>query len=173
MPDKKAKMLLCATSRLILELLRENSRSTISEIATTVGVSRPTVSYHIEQLQKKGFIRRFTIDINPNADLRPAGVRAMFDLRLRRSVCGIIFAFVTDWKEVVSAWSTSGSIDMKILIEAADQQTIETLRDRLARHPEVVSLTTTMILKTWCERISGIYETAPEGYLISRKRELA
>ena len=34
------------------------------------------------------------------------------------------------------------------------------------------SLTTTMILKTWCERISGIRETAPEGYVITRNGEL-
>jgi Lrp/AsnC family leucine-responsive transcriptional regulator len=159
---------ICATGRMILELLRENSRATVSEIAATVGVSRTTVSYHIQQFVERGYIRRFTIDIDPDVDIRPSGVRAMFDIRLRRKTCVTIFASVSKWKEVVSAWSTSGSIDMRILIEAADQSIVEELRDRLARHPEVASLTTTMVLKTWCERISGIHETAPEGYRILR-----
>jgi Lrp/AsnC family leucine-responsive transcriptional regulator len=57
---------------------------------------------------------------------------------------------------------------MRILIEAADQSQVEQLRDRLARHPEVASLVTTFVLKTWCERISGIHESAPQGYTITR-----
>ena len=61
---------------------------------------------------------------------------------------------------------------MRVLVEAADQGIIEDLRDRLARHPEVTSLTTTMVLKTWCERISGIHETAPRGYVITREPEM-
>ena len=160
---------LCATSKLVLELLRQNSRSTVTEIAATVGVSKTTVSYHIDQLLARGYIRRFTVDIDPKLNLRPTGVRAMFDLRLRRNVCGIIFSFISDWKEVVAAWSTSGSVDMRILIEAVDQTFIEELRDRLARHPEVASLTTTLVLKTWCERTSRIHETAPEEYVITRR----
>lgn len=160
---------LCATSQLVLELLRQNSRSTVTEIAATVGVSKTTVSYHIDQLLARGYIRRFTVDIDPKLNLRPTGVRAMFDVRLRRNVCGIIFSFISDWKEVVAAWSTSGSVDMRVLIEAVDQTLIEELRDRLARHPEVASLTTTLVLKTWCERTSRIHETAPEEYVITRR----
>lgn len=160
---------LCATSRMVLELLRQNSRSTVSEMAAIVGTSRTTVSYHIDQLVERGFIRRFTVDIDPDLDVRPSGVRAMFDVRLRRKICGMVFSSISDWKEVVSVWSTSGSIDMRVLIEAADQSIVEELRDRLARHPEVASLTTTMILKTWCERISGIHEMAPKDYVILRK----
>ena len=162
-----------ATGRMILELLRENSRASVSEIAAEVGVSRTTVTYHIDRLVESGYIRRFTIDIDPDVDTRPTGVRAMFDVRLHRKICGIVFSSISSWKEVVSVWSTSGSVDRRILIEAADQSIVEELRDRLARHPEVASLTTTMVLKTWCERISGIHETAPEGYVITNTTRAA
>lgn len=162
-------MRLSPTDRMILELLRENARRSLTEIAGLVGLSRPTVRHHIEKLQREGVIRRFTIDIDaPEAGL-PRGVRAMFDVRLRRNVCGIVYASIQNWSELVSCWSVSGSVDMRVLVEAADQSIIEDLRDRLARHPEVASLTTTMILKTWCERISGIAEQAPEEYVITRR----
>ena len=164
-------MRLSPTDRLILELLRENARRSLTEIAGIVNLSRPTVRHHIEKLQREGVIRRFTIDIEaPDASL-PGGVRAMFDVRLRRNVCGMVYGSIRHWSELVSCWSVSGSIDMRVLLEAADQSIIEDLRDRLARHPEVASLTTTMILKTWCERISGIAETTPEDYVITRKGE--
>lgn len=162
-------MRLSSTDRIILELLRQNARRSLTEISAIVGLSRPTVRHHVDKLVDAGVIRRFTVEIETPDDSRPAGIRAMFDVRLRRNVCGKVYASIAHWNELVSCWSTSGSIDMRVLVEAADQSTIEDLRDRLARHPEVVSLTTTMILKTWCERISGIHETAPEDYVITRR----
>lgn len=164
-------MRLTATDRMILELLRENGRRSLTEISAVVGLSRPTVRHHIDKLVEGKVIRRFTIEVDRAEEGRPSGVRAMFDLRLRRNVCGMVFGSISNWPELVSAWSTAGSTDMRVLVEAADQIIIENLRDRLARHPEVASLTTTMVLKTWCERISGIHETAPEGYVITRKQE--
>ena len=164
-------MRLSPVDKMILQLLREDGRRTVTEIAALVGLSRPTVRHHMDKLIEGGVIRRFTIEIATPTDERPTGVRAIFDLRLRRNVCGIVFSSISHWKELVSAWSTSGSTDMRVLVEAADQSIIEDLRDRLARHPEVASLTTTMVLKTWCERISGIQETAPEEYVITRKGE--
>lgn len=165
-------MKLGPTDRMILQLLRENARRSLTEISQLVGVSRPTVRHHVDRLVREKIIRRFTIEIDQSEDDRPSGVRAIFEVRLRRNVCGKVFASISHWSELVSCWSTSGSIDMRVLVEAADQTMIEDLRDRLARHPEVASLTTTMVLKTWCERISGIKETVPEGYVISREPEL-
>jgi Lrp/AsnC family leucine-responsive transcriptional regulator len=164
-------MKLSPTDKMILQLLREDGRRSVTEIAAIVGLSRPTVRHHMDKLVREGVIRRFTVEITTQTDERPQGVRAMFDVRLRRNVCGVVFSSISHWSELVSAWSTSGSTDMRVLVEAADQSIIEDLRDRLARHPEVASLTTTMVLKTWCERISGIHETAPEEYVITRKGE--
>ena len=165
-------MRLSPTDKMILQLLRENARRSLTEIAGLVGLSRPTVRHHVDKLIREKVIRRFTIEIDSIDESRPSGVRAMFDVRLKRNVCGKLYASISNWSELVSCWSTSGSVDMRILVEASDQTIIEDLRDRLARHPEVASLTTTMVLKTWCERISGIHETAPEGYVITREGEV-
>ena len=162
-------MKLTKTDRVILELLRENSRRSITEIAAILDLSRPTVKHHVDKLSQENVIRRFTIEIDTPDEQRPQGIRAMFDVRLRRNVCGMVYSSISHWSELVSCWSTSGSTDMRVLVEAADQTILEDLRDRLARHPEVQSLTTTMVLKTWCERISGIQERAPEEFVITRK----
>lgn len=162
-------MKLTQTDKIILELLRENGRRSLTEIAAIVGLSRPTVRHHVDKLVDQGVIRRFTIDVDTKDTAMPKGIRAMFDVRLKRNVCGIVYSSISGWSELVSCWSTSGSMDMRVLVEAADQTIIEELRDRLARHPEVATLTTTMVLKTWCERISGIHETTPEEYVISRR----
>lgn len=148
-----AKKPLSVTGKRVLELLREDGRRTVSDMAARLGVSRPTVSYHMDQLRAHGYIRRFTIEPGPAAaDTGPPGFRAMFDLKLRRNASAHVIDAISGWDELCGAWSVAGEADLRVLIVCGDQDRVEELRNRLARHPEVVSLTTTAILRTWCER---------------------
>ena len=140
---------LSPTSRLVLGLLREDSRKTATEIAHELGLSRTTVAYHIAKLTRDGIIRRFTVDVDPAATSLPHGVRAMFDVVLSRGSCMNLYPAIASWKELVSCWSTSGSVDMRILVEAATHRRIEELRERLGRHPNVANLTTSFVLRTF------------------------
>ncbi|MEM7775867.1 MAG: Lrp/AsnC family transcriptional regulator [Pseudomonadota bacterium] len=163
-------MRLSLNDRTIIEVLRENSRRTNTEVAFITGLSRTTVRQRIKRLIQKGIIQRFTIDVELDPAYHPIGLRAMFDVRLRRSnTCGPLFASISGWDELVACWSLAGSTDMRVMVEVANQKELDRLRDRLARHPEVGSLSTASILKTWCERVSGIHETVPEDYVITRK----
>ncbi len=47
----------------ILNILRENARTSLSEIAKMVGLSRQTVKSRIEKLEKEGVIRKYTIEV--------------------------------------------------------------------------------------------------------------
>jgi len=153
----------------LIELLREDSRRTVSEMSTITGASRATVKDRIEKMHEGGVIRRFTIDADLARNENAFGIRAFFHLHLRRPVCSIVYQFVKDWPELAGCWSISGNLDMQILVEAATQDEIERLRDKLAKHPEIQTLVTSLILKTWVERISGVKEMTPEGYEIIRK----
>ena len=145
---------LSPTSRMVLDLLREDSRRTATEIAHQLGVSRTTIAYHIARLTRDGTIRRFTIDVDPAASALPQGVRAMFDVVLSRGSCLNLYPAIAPWRELVSCWSTSGSVDMRILVEAASHGRIDELRERLGRHPNVANLTTSFILRTFEENRS-------------------
>ncbi|WP_330647172.1 Lrp/AsnC family transcriptional regulator [Thioclava sp. FTW29] len=145
-------MRLSPTENLILELLRENSRRSLTEIADIVGLSRPTVKYHVDKLIESKVISRFTIEVDTTQVDSVTGTRAMFDLQLKRNTCSIVYASIQRWSEVVSAWSLTGDTDMRILLEAANLSILEELRDRLSRHPEVLTVTTSVILKSWREK---------------------
>jgi DNA-binding Lrp family transcriptional regulator len=58
--DKQEKRMKDVELRLISELLR-NSRRSHRELSTAVGVSQPTVSRVLRNLEKGGFIRNYTI----------------------------------------------------------------------------------------------------------------
>ncbi len=49
----------------IIELLEKNSRMPFTEIAKILGVTETTVRKRVEELEKKGIIKKYTIEINP------------------------------------------------------------------------------------------------------------
>ncbi|TVP69355.1 MAG: Lrp/AsnC family transcriptional regulator [Rhodobacteraceae bacterium] len=62
---------LCTSSRMVLDLLRANSRATVCEMAARVGISRTTIAYHLDQLVERGDVRRFTSETDPERDRQP------------------------------------------------------------------------------------------------------
>ncbi len=150
-PNEGIAMPLSPTDTLILELLRENARRSLTEIADIVGLSRPTVKYHIDKLIEAKVISRFTIDVAPAHAASVTTTRAMFDLKLKRNSCAAVHSSIRHWSEIVSCWSLTGDTDMRILLETTHPERLEELRDRLSRHPTVLEVTTSIILKSWWE----------------------
>lgn len=51
----------------ILEILQEDSRISLKDLAARVSLSSPSVSERIRRLVDRGIIRSFTVDIDPRA----------------------------------------------------------------------------------------------------------
>lgn len=51
----------------LLDLLVEDARSSIKELAASVGLSSPAVSDRLRRLEQNDVIRGYTIDVNPAA----------------------------------------------------------------------------------------------------------
>ena len=62
----------------IIELLSENARMSYSEIGDAVGKSRVAVKTRIEQMEKKGIIRGYSVLIDPSAV--PGGIQFTLDI---------------------------------------------------------------------------------------------
>ncbi|HEX2257548.1 MAG TPA: Lrp/AsnC family transcriptional regulator [Afifellaceae bacterium] len=140
---------LTQTDRQLLSILRQDSRRSISEMAAVLGVSRTTVKERMDRLHESGVIEKFTVKLGDLEPRRANGVRTFFAVRMHRPVCPIVYGFISGWPEVVGCWSISGDLDMMILVDCANNDEVERLRDKLARHPEVKTLTTTLVLKQW------------------------
>ena len=50
----------------LLNLLKANSRRSVSDLANEMGLSRATVQQSMERLERKGVIQGYTIKINPH-----------------------------------------------------------------------------------------------------------
>jgi Lrp/AsnC family leucine-responsive transcriptional regulator len=148
--DQKAgELRLTEVDRAILAKLEQNSRRSISELAASLHISRAHARDRMTLMRERGVIRRFTVDLGrpPKQELNCGS--AFFQLRLKRPVCRIVYATISGWPELMGCWSIAGELDMVVLISARSNFEIETLRDRLSRHPEVKTLTTLTILREW------------------------
>lgn len=52
----------------LINLLRDNARLSISELAKLLGLSRPTVKARLERLEKEGIIQKYTIKLSPEIE---------------------------------------------------------------------------------------------------------
>ncbi len=59
----ETKMRIKTDDKILLQLLNENSRTSLSELARRLGMRESTISYKIFKLTKSGVIRRFTIAV--------------------------------------------------------------------------------------------------------------
>uniref|UniRef100_UPI003BABBB8B Lrp/AsnC family transcriptional regulator n=1 Tax=Stappia sp. TaxID=1870903 RepID=UPI003BABBB8B len=148
--------------RKLIRLLEEDSRRSYTELAAILGVSRMTVKNRVDRLVDRGVIETFTIklaDTGPSGPTQPAAT-AFFHLKLKRPFCKTVYETIEAWPEVLGAWSIAGETDMTLLVSCASDGTLEELRDRLARHPEVQALSTAMVLRQWRHRTDGAPGTA-------------
>lgn len=51
--------------RCIIDLLAENARISLKELAVRVNLSSPSASERLRRLEERGVIRAFTVDVNP------------------------------------------------------------------------------------------------------------
>jgi Lrp/AsnC family transcriptional regulator, leucine-responsive regulatory protein len=134
----------------LLALLRQNARRPVSEVAAILGVTRQTVQKRLDRLVENGAIRRFTIELSEGIEAAPAvSFKIAFILNLRQSACSRVFATIRHWPELVHCWSIAGDWDMIAIFEFTNPDSTEAARAKLARHPDVIAVKTTHILKNW------------------------
>jgi len=132
--------------RRLLDVLRDDGRLSINELAGRANVSRANAYQRVNRLRETGVIRRFTVDVDPRA--------------LGLSVAAFILVDIEQhsWREmgerilevpgVEYLGFTTGTFDLILLVRAPD---METLRDvvlyRLQSFPEVRSTQTSFVLE--------------------------
>lgn len=132
--------------RQIVDVLREDSRLSINELAGRLNISRANAYQRVNRLRETGVIRRFTIDVDPK--------------RLGLSVTALILVDIEQhsWREasdrvmelpgVDYVGFTTGTFDLILRVRAADMETLrDVVLERLQAFPEVRSTQTSFVLE--------------------------
>ncbi|HEV2225181.1 MAG TPA: Lrp/AsnC family transcriptional regulator [Nitrososphaerales archaeon] len=129
---------------LILGILRENSRTSNTDIATKLILSESAVRRRIENLKSNGRIRKFTVEVSDRGmssaitwvSVNPSVPTKQVSEKMR-NVKGV---------EVV--YETAGQFDVAAIITGANIADVNKTIEGIRRIEGVISTNTTMVLRT-------------------------
>lgn len=140
--------------RQLINLLTEDARMSVTELAAVLGVSRPKVKNKIDQLTEIGVIKRFTIELGEIDKSDNEAAQMFFYLKLKGPICRKIWAQIKTWPEIQGCWSLSSSdLDMLILINAHSRKHLDVVRDKIATNEHVQTMFTTFVLDEWAHKL--------------------
>ena len=140
----------------VLQLLKENSRLPISDIAYMLNVSESKVEKTIKKLETEGVIEQYTILINEEKlDEAPPTIRALIEVSVqpeKNKGFDHIAKQVLQYENVVDHYLVSGSYDFLIVVEGESLHDISSfISKKLSSIKNVKGTRTHFILKKYKE----------------------
>jgi DNA-binding Lrp family transcriptional regulator len=126
----------------IVSLLRTNARTPLKTIAAKVNLARSTVRERLVKLEETGIILGYHARVADTEKLS-----ALLLLKLAKTPAPRTVAAITALPDVCRCYSLSGDIDLAVEIEARATSQLNATRDLIATLPDVIDVTTSLILK--------------------------
>ena len=143
-------MLLDATDRALVALLRENARVGHAEAARRLGLSRTTVQARVESLERRGVIVGYTARLSE--DITRRMVRAHVTIVVApKASAGVVMA-LQKMPETRALHSVAGVFDLLAVVEAEDVPLLDAAIDRIGAVEGVERTQSSIILSTKFER---------------------
>jgi DNA-binding Lrp family transcriptional regulator len=119
--------------RKIVAQLIENARASYAQIGSVVGLSTPAVKRRVDRLVSTGVIRGFTTLVDPEAV--GGGTEAFVELHCKsRTDPDEIRSMVSEYPEVVGAYTISGDADALLHVQTASTRELEAVIERIRAH---------------------------------------
>lgn len=140
--------------RQILELLREDARRTIADIASRVNLSPAPVKRRIDRLQHSGVIAGYTVVLDHS--LIGPSIEAFTELRFAGDAdIDEILGAVEEIPEIHEVFTMAGDPDALLHIRVDDVEHLKQVVNRLRRTGRVTGTKTLMVLERWDRGGSG------------------
>jgi Lrp/AsnC family transcriptional regulator, leucine-responsive regulatory protein len=136
------------TDREILQLLGQDARRTVADIAVRVSMSAPAVKRRIERLETLGVIRGYTTIVDHAKLGRP--LHAFTELRFAGNTKVADIAGVARGLPGVEAvYTIAGDPDALAALRVRDVADLARVIDRLRRSGKITGTKTLMVLDAW------------------------
>ena len=131
----------------IIQLLAENARMPVKDIAQKVSLTSPAVSSRIHRLEQEGIIGGYTVVLrNPGA---PARVEALISVLVDAATRASFLAMIEQESQVLQCFRVTGSYNFIIKVSCTD---IDALEHLLTKMQKMGSTNTQIILNTQLDR---------------------
>lgn len=135
-----------AVDRAILDVLRTDSRTSIRDVASRVGISRANAYARVKRMVDTKVIRRFTVDVDHVAI--GLGLSAYVHVRTKQNSWKSFRKKVWELEEAAHVALVTGDFDCVILVRARDADHLrELVLERIQSLPEVVATQTVLVFE--------------------------
>jgi Lrp/AsnC family leucine-responsive transcriptional regulator len=136
--------------RMLLALLKEDTKQKYSELGEQLHLSPPAVHERVKKLERAGVIRKYTIEIDPRA--LGLALHAFVRIHISRIPCEEMARALQSFPEVVECFSSAGEESMIIKVQTESPSQLETLLNRIRQMSGVERVQTSIILTTHFQR---------------------
>jgi DNA-binding Lrp family transcriptional regulator len=130
----------------LLAMLRENARSSVSDLAAALGVSRATIYNRIAKLEEDGTIAGYTVRLGA-AHLQRM-VRAHVMIAVAAKLTSATQDSLAAMPSLTGLYAIAGEYDFIATIEASSLEELNDLIDAIAVLDGVLNTTSSVILAT-------------------------
>jgi len=135
----------------IIKVLIENSKTSVSDIGATVGLTRNAADQRIKRMERDGVIRGYTIKYDPSVVIDR--VRALLFVYLETSMDRKTAARIDDILEIKFCALSSGDIDIVAIADSHSIPAIEKVRKTIAALPGVKRVALRILTEEWIDRL--------------------
>lgn len=134
-----------ALDQKIVQLLIKNARSSYSDIAQEVGISRVAVKARIQALEQQGIIEEYTTIINPQKI--SGAVSCYFEIETAPEALADVIDILRENETITQLYRVTGKDKLHVHAVAASGEEMEALlHDVIDRLPGVMSCSCNIIL---------------------------
>ena len=143
--------------RAILRILVHDGRTPAAQIAEEIGLSRPSVSERIEKLERGGIIRGITAVVDPAALGR--SITAFISARHSGPMPPKVeraFRSLVSRDEILEVHAVAGDDCYLMKVRTDSIRSLNAIVNTLAAAPISMTTRTTIVMDTYCEKVSGV-----------------
>lgn len=133
--------------RRLVELLRDNGRASVADLARAVQLSSAPVARRIERLEKSGVIRGYTAIVD---DRHSGTIDAFTELRLEGSAeTGDMTEVLKHWPEIQAVYTIAGDPDVLVRLRVEDVDHLQRVVNAMRRTGRLTATKTLIVMHSW------------------------
>lgn len=133
----------------LLAALQQEGRLRLEDLARRVELAPSSVHDRLRRLQREGVIRKWTIDVAPEA----LGLTVLAFVGVRASrPCAELVEPLARIGEIEEYHSVAGPLSFLVKLRASSTEHLLEIIERLRQIPSIEATETTVVLKTYLER---------------------
>lgn len=133
------------TNRELIALLETDGRASITTLAAQLGLSRVTVQKRLDQLIKKGTIRRFTIELDsPSTDNL---IHAVMMLKVEGKLSRSTVSQLRKMPQVTTLHSTNGTWDFIVQFKTENLSEFDQVLEKISDTAGILTSETCLLLE--------------------------